>query len=56
MTAAVYDFHSRRTRQHWMFAMGTTCEQVRRTHIQLAQAHGAVASYVYRHSPVNRQT
>ncbi len=55
MTAAAYDFHRRRTRQHRLFALSTTCPEIRRSHRQLAQVHWALASYVHDRGHGERQ-
>jgi hypothetical protein len=47
MTANLFEYHTRRARQHQLFALSAANCQLRHSHKQLAVAYGAVAHFMH---------
>lgn len=51
MSAARYDYHHRRARQHELFALSSSNAQVQLSHRQLARAYWAAARFLHTRAP-----
>jgi hypothetical protein len=54
MTADMFEYNRRRSRQHQLFALNAVSSCLRRSHKQLAAAYRAAASFAHRDAGARR--